>query len=450
MTPAPAATSGDASPIVPLPAATVVLLRPGGPGERPEILLTRRPSTMAFAADLHVFPGGRVDRADADPRALRRSALSGEAAAMRLGGGVSPTEALAAHLAAIRELFEEVGVLLADGSAGAADPPADDVRELRARFLAGELTLADLGDELGLRFRTDLLVPIGHWTTPPVMPRRFDTRFFAAELPPGAEPSFDEGEVVDLRWLTAADALEAMGDGSIGMWVPTSATLQQLEHARDLDEVARAIRLGPAMSPPRVVAESDVVTRAVLGGAGAVPGQPVNAYLVGRREIVAVDPGDPSDEAASTLLAAAESRGGRIAAIALTHVDPDHAAGAEGLALRLEVPILTGPGAGAPLPYDVVELADGSRLPAGDISLTVVETPGPRPDHVAYLLREEEPPMVIAGDLVGGRADRAILGPPDEAAWRESLRRLTGHRPGRLLPGHGEPLGPEALGTQDR
>jgi glyoxylase-like metal-dependent hydrolase (beta-lactamase superfamily II) len=171
----------------------------------------------------------------------------------------------------------------------------------------------------------------------------------------------------------------------------------------------------------------------------------VNAHLVGRRELVVVDPGDPSDEAASTLIGEAERRGGRIAAIALTHADPDHAAGAEALALRLDVPIFAGPGARRPLPYDVVELPDGARVPAGDVALTVVTTPGPRPDHVAYVVGETQPLTIVAGDLVGGRADRAILGPRDLAAWRASVGRLGGLRPGRLLPGHGEPLGPEAL-----
>lgn len=396
---------------------------------------------MAFAADLHVFPGGRVDPGDADPRAIRRSAISAEEAAARLGDGIAPAAAVAAHLAAIRELFEEAGVLLADGGEGRAVGRAGE--EARRRLLAGETTLADVGDDFGLRFRTDLLAPIGHWTTPPVLPRRFDTRFFAAELPPGARASFVPGEVVDHRWLTAADALAAMVEGSIGMWVPTSATLQQLEHAVDLAEVRRRIRPGPA-APPRLVAESEAVTRVVVGAAGAVSAQTVNAYLVGRRELVAVDPGDPSDEAAAALLAATEARGARIVAIALSHVDPDHAAGAEGLALRLDVPIFAGPGAGRPLPYDVTELADGERLPAGDVAMTAVRTPGPRPDHVSYAIADDARSL-LAGDVVGGRADRSILGPPDGAAWRVSAQRLADLSPGRLLPGHGEPLGPDAL-----
>ncbi|HET9457171.1 MAG TPA: hypothetical protein VFO78_07505, partial [Candidatus Limnocylindrales bacterium] len=218
-------TSGSA--VRPIPAATVVLLRPDPDGGSPRILLTQRPASMAFAADLHVFPGGRIDPGDADPRAVDRSALAPGEAAQRMGRVVPPDVAIAAHLAAIRELYEEAGVLLADerGGTGARGRPGPTER---TRLLSGESTIADIGEAFDLRFRTDLLVPIGRWTTPPVMPRRFDTHFFAAELPPDSEPSFVGGEVVAHRWLTARAALEAMADRTIAMWIPTSATLQRL------------------------------------------------------------------------------------------------------------------------------------------------------------------------------------------------------------------------------
>ncbi len=109
MTDAPA---GPAGPVAPRPAATVVLLRPGPAGL--EVLLTHRPATMAFAPDVHVFPGGRVDAGDADPSLAPRSVRSAVEAADALGGDLEPEPALAAHVAAIRELFEEAGVLLAD------------------------------------------------------------------------------------------------------------------------------------------------------------------------------------------------------------------------------------------------------------------------------------------------------------------------------------------------
>jgi glyoxylase-like metal-dependent hydrolase (beta-lactamase superfamily II)/8-oxo-dGTP pyrophosphatase MutT (NUDIX family) len=415
----------DAAP--PRPAATVVLLRPGRGA--PEILLTQRPSSMAFAGDLFVFPGGRVDDADADERLVDRVAAE------------SPGGEAAYAIAAIRELFEEAGVLLAERRDGRALDAAATAGARRA-LVAGETTLGAVVEALDLRLRTDRLVPISHWTTPPIMPRRFDTRFFAAELPPGAEPSFETDEVVDHRWLTARDALEAMAAGELAMWVPTCATLQQLEFVAGLDDIVARISPGPAPAP-RVVGEQSGLTRIVVGAAGAVPGQTANAYLVGRREVVVVDPGDPSDAAADAILGAVAADGGRLVAIALTHVDPDHAAGAEAFALRLDLPILAGVGAGHDLPYLVKELADGERIAAGGAELEVVATPGPRRDHVAFVLRtagEGDRADVIAGDLVGPRATQAILGPPGAASWQTSLARLRARHPARIYPGHGEPL----------
>jgi len=431
------AMTDDAAP--PRPAATVVLIRPGRGA--PEILLTQRPSSMAFAGDLFVFPGGRVDDSDADERLVDLVAVG--------PAGEEPAFAIAA----IRELFEEAGVLLAERRDGRALDAAA-VAGARRALLSGETTLGGVVEALHLRLRTDRLVPISHWTTPPIMPRRFATRFYAAELPAGAEPTFEAEEVVDHRWLTARDALEAMAAGELAMWVPTCATLQQLEFAAGLEDIAARIVPGSAPAP-RVVWERPGLTRVEVGAAGAVPGQTANAYLVGRREVVVVDPGDPSDATADAILGAVAADGARLVAIALTHADPDHAAGAEAFALRLDLPILAGQGAGHDLPYLVKELADGERIAAGGAELEVVATPGPRRDHVAFVVRtagEGDRADVIAGDLVGPRAAQAILRPPDMAAWQTSLARLRARHPTRIYPGHGEPLDavPPDAGSGDR
>jgi glyoxylase-like metal-dependent hydrolase (beta-lactamase superfamily II)/8-oxo-dGTP pyrophosphatase MutT (NUDIX family) len=436
--------------VEPRPAATVAVLRPGPGG--PEVLLTHRPASMAFAGDMHVFPGGAVDKADADPRLAHRSPLTPDEAVVRLGGDpegrLLPERAIALHVAAIRELFEEAGVLLADRSTGGRPDP-DAIAAARVALLSGETTLADVADALDLRIRTDLLAPISQWTTPPVMPRRFDTRFFVAELPSGVEPTFTTDEVLADRWLTPAAALSAFAAGEIGLWPPTIGTLQQLEHVRSFTEVRERLAPGPLVAP-RSVVETAEIERIVLGGAGGVAGQTVNCYLVGRRELVVIDPGDPSDAAAEAILAATARRGGRVAAIAVTHLDPDHAAGAEPLALRLGLHVNVGPGGGRWLLDDAEEVVDGQRITAGDVELMVVAAPGPRPDHVAFLIGEGSGPSaagldVVVGDLVGGRASRAILGPSDDRAWNASLARLAAFRPRRVFPGHGEPLEPASL-----
>ncbi|HEV8401507.1 MAG TPA: MBL fold metallo-hydrolase [Candidatus Limnocylindrales bacterium] len=412
------------------PAATVVLLRAGPDG--PEALLTHRPPSMAFAGGAHVFPGGRVDPADADPGLAARSVISAEDAAGALGGDVEPAAALAAHLAAIRELFEEAGVLLAETDAG-----ADRIAAARTALLGGEATLASVADALDLRVRTDLLVPLSRWVTPRAYPRRFDTRFFAASLPDGASASFEGGEVVAHTWLRPGAALEAMAAGRMTLWLPTSSTLQQLEHVDSIDDI-RA-RLAPGVLGAVTHEQlGPVVTRIVMPAGGGVAGQPMCSYLVGRRRFVLVDPGDPTGPGLDRAVTLAADRGGTIAAVALTNVDPDHAAGAEALAEGLGIEVLTGPGGGRPLPYPVREVSDGEVLAAGDVGLRVIGTPGPRPDHVAFLGSDDAgDAFVLTGDLDGVRGARSIPGPADRQAWAASLERvaLIAPRAGRLA-GH--------------
>lgn len=427
------------------PAATVVLLRPGPAGL--EALLTHRPSTMAFAGDMHVFPGGRVDPADGDPSLVARSVISPVEAAEALGSDLTPDVALAAHLAAIRELFEEAGVLLADTTA-----PAQAIGAGRSALLRGEATLASLAEELDLRLRTDLLVPLSRWVTPAGYPRRFDARFFAAALPDGMEPSFEGGEVAAHAWLRPTDALAAMAEGRLGMWLPTSTTLQQLEHVRSIEEARARLAPGP-LGAIEVDELTPELTRIVMPAGGGVAGQPVCAYIVGRCRFVLIDPGDPTGAALDRAVELATVRGGAIEAVALTHVDPDHSAGAEAIAERLNVPVLTGPGGGRPLPYAVREVADMEPLVVGDVTLRAVHTPGPRPDHIAFLggvggdggfAAAGDGGFLVAGDLDGVRGARSIPGPPDEAAWAASLERVRRFAPSaRRLAGH--PSRPEAV-----
>jgi glyoxylase-like metal-dependent hydrolase (beta-lactamase superfamily II)/8-oxo-dGTP pyrophosphatase MutT (NUDIX family) len=413
--------------VVPRPAATVVLLRPGEWGL--EVLLTHRPATMAFAAGAFVFPGGRVDPGDADPALAARSVVGAADAAVALGGDLPPEVALAAYLAAIRELFEEAGVLLADTSA-----TDERIREARTALLAGQVALPELAASLDLTLRTDLLAPLSRWVTPSSSPRRFDTRFFAAMLPTGVEPSFEGDEVFAHTWLRPVDALAAMAAGTLLLWLPTSSTLQQLEHVVGLDEIRERLAPGPLAE---VVVEpvSESVTAIVMPAGGGVAGQPVNAYLVGKRRFVLVDPGDPTGPALDQAVALAAERGGAIAAIALTHADPDHAAGSEALAERLGIPVLAGPGADRSLPYSVSEVGDLEVIARSDVPITAVHAPGPRPDHLVFIVGDGA--AVITGDLDGIRGARTVVGPVDMPALEASRDRLERLAPGALrLPGH--------------
>jgi len=441
------------TPIEPRPAATVVLLRPGPAGL--EALLTRRPSSMAFAAGMHVFPGGRVDPGDFDPDIAARSVLSPSDCMAALGGGgdLTPWAGIAAHVAAIRELFEEAGVLLAEARGDGVSLPLRAVSRARSALVEGKASFASIVLNLDIRLRTDWLVPLSRWVTPPILPRRFDTRFFAASVPDRARISFEGDEVESHAWFTPTSALDAMTAGEVEMWVPTSATLQQLEYVASIDEIRRRLSPRP-LGRIEVERVSPQVTRIVMPAGGGVAGQPVCAYLVGRSDHVLIDPGDPTGPALDAATAVAAARGGSIVGIALTHADPDHAGGAEGLAEQLDVPIFAGPGAGRRLPYAVRELADAAILPAGDVRLRAVWTPGPRPDHLAFLVGDP-PTMVVYGDLDGERGARSVCGPPDHVAAAASRARLQQLAPGAARLGGHPPSArrryvPSSAATRDR
>ncbi len=421
---------------IPRPAATVVLLREGASGL--EALLTHRPASMAFAPDVHVFPGGRVDAADADPGLQARSVLRPEAAARALGGDLPPTQALATFIAAIREAFEEVGLLLADrgpeAATGGDEAAVEELAGARRRLLSDPAAFPLVAEELELRLRTDRLVPLSRWVTPPVLERRFDAQFFAAMAPDGVDVTLVGEEVTAHAWFRPDEALEQMGRGELGMWLPTSTTLVQLLHVSSFDEIGRRMAPGP-LGVVVVDRFTEDIARIEMPAGGGVAGQPINAYLVGRERCVLIDPGDPVGPGLDRAVAEAERHGGRIVAIALTHPDPDHAAGAEALREQLGVEVLAGTGAGRHLPYPIGSVVDGAVVSDGDVPLRVVATPGPRPDHLAFVVGEGR--FAVTGDLDGIRGARSILGPVDDAAWRASVERLRAIAPDATwLGGH--------------
>lgn len=349
-------------------AATVALVQPTTGDRGLEVLLTRRPATMRFAADVHVFPGGALDDADGDPRLLGRMDMDPDAAAARLGGDLDAVTASAVHVAAIRELAEEAGVLL-------LEPPMDEasLAFAQAAIAAGRPfadVLDDLERSLGRRIRlsTSSLRSLSRWVTPPLLPRRFDARFFVAVLPDGARPAFAASEVVDHRWVRPGDALSGIAGGDIRLWLPTFVTLQQLEALGGTAGVERSPEPGP-WRPPEVHDVASGIAAIALFGAGGVPGRSGTAWLVGREAMVIVDPGDPAPEAAEAIYDVIAARGGRLAAIALSGTDPDCAAGAEAMAMRTDVPILAPPGSAAMLPYAVVEVDPGAPLPYADVEV---------------------------------------------------------------------------------
>jgi len=285
-------------------------------------------------------------------------------------------------------------------------------------------------EALGLRLRTDLLIPLSRWVTPPGLPRRFDARFFAAALPAGAEVSLLGDEVVAHAWHTPRAALDEMAAGRLSMWLPTSSTLQQLEHAPSIDAIAA--HLAPGRLGAVVVEDVHAgVVRIEMPAGGGVAGQPVNAYLVGTGPMVLVDPGDPTGEGLGRALTLAAERGGRVTAVVLTHPAPDHAAGAEAIREQLDVPVWVGRGGGRDLPYPVLELEADATIEAGTMHLHAIATPGPAQEHHAFVVDDAAGAalVVLAGDLDGIRGARSLPGPADAAAWTASAARVRAMAP---------------------
>ena len=227
--------NGNLQPAVPRDAATVMLLRDGQAG-RLEVYMLRRKPSMAFAPGAMVFPGGSVDPRDADEQV----AWAGPDA--EYWGQVfdaPPELARALVCAAVRETFEESGVLLAGPSAGevVADTTSDEWEADRRALLDRSVSLAELLARRGLVLRADLLRPWSRWITPVIEPRRFDTRFFAAALPAGQRTRDVGGEASAVAWIEPAEALAAGRRGELALMPPTMVSLTELAACGSLQNV---------------------------------------------------------------------------------------------------------------------------------------------------------------------------------------------------------------------
>ncbi len=255
-TAARAVLAGQVDPVTPRNAATVMLLR-STPGHGFEVYMLRRKPSMAFAPGAYVFPGGSVDLRDADEEV----AWAGpSAAAWGKVLDAPPELARALVCAAVRETFEESGVLLAGPAAGTvvADTTGEDWEADRRGLLDRSLSLAELMARRGLIVRSDLLRPWARWITPAAEPRRFDTRFFAAALPPGQRTRDVGGEAAAVQWIAPAAALDAGRAREIELWLPTAITLAELADHAGVDEVLGAQRTVTPLLPELFEADGAV------------------------------------------------------------------------------------------------------------------------------------------------------------------------------------------------
>lgn len=219
------------------PAATVLLLR-DRPGGGIEVHMQQRRAEMDFGGLAYVFPGGSMDRADGADAVLaplRDVDLSPTAARMHLDGSDDARRLCAAlHICAVREVFEEAGVLLAVDATGGADFDSAALAAGRARVLGG----GDLGSELaalGARARVEALTYAAHFITPRALPRRYDTRFFAARAPERQEAAHHAGEATSGEWVEPAEMIARQLLGEVILMAPTRILLEEVRRHRDVD-----------------------------------------------------------------------------------------------------------------------------------------------------------------------------------------------------------------------
>ena len=250
---AKAFADGSRTPAEPKHASTVVLLREGDrtPGSL-EVYLLRRHVDMAFAAGMCVFPGGGVDPRDFDHEI---GWVGPSAATWAASMGVEEPLARALVCAAVRETFEESGVLLAGPTADSVveDTTGEDWEADRRALEARELSFTSFLDRRGLVLRTDLLKLWGSWTTPVFEPRRFTARFFVAEMPAGQVTRDVSTESDAVVWLPVRDAIAAVDDKRMLMLPPTYCTCLEIFGFATPAEVLAADREVTHVEPQAVI-----------------------------------------------------------------------------------------------------------------------------------------------------------------------------------------------------
>lgn len=236
--------------VTPVNAATVILLRPaaGHKNQAFEILMAQRNSKSAFAPSAFVFPGGRVDKSDyAQDMEIFYNRRDLSKVLSTLDGVSTPEIAFGIPVAAIRETFEEVGLLMArqkDGTPLSFDQNdlIQRLRSYREMVCSGKIHFAQLLKREELILAVEQLHYFSHWITPELSPLRYDTRFFVAEVPVNQQALHDGDEMTGHLWITPGQALERYREKKFHMVVPTIVTLEELTHFATIGKVIESTR----------------------------------------------------------------------------------------------------------------------------------------------------------------------------------------------------------------
>jgi endoribonuclease LACTB2 len=412
-------------------AACIVLYR-GGPAE-PEILLTRRAATLSFLGGFDALPGGSVDPVD------ERASLPGDT-----------HEDATFRSAALRELFEETGVLLARGAAALG---AHERTRLRRRLVDDHgRSWADMITQHKLEPDANALLPMGRWVTPPYTPVRFDAQYYAAELPDGQTADIWPGELTHGVWVTATEALARHQRGELFITYPVLETLRRIAQARgDLLEASRLMGARGYVTYPHAGGE---VIAGVYMAPGRTPTLPpathTNTYILGGEDLVLVDPATPYEDDQRGLLAFIDhlqGSVGKLREVWLTHHHHDHVGAVQLVRERYGVPVaahpLTAEALGDDLKVDrLIDEGTSTTLritPGMDATWTALHTPGHTRGHLCFY--EQRLGSLLSGDLVLGYGT-VLVAPPDGnmRQYMASLARLLPMRLGFVFPAHGPPI----------
>jgi glyoxylase-like metal-dependent hydrolase (beta-lactamase superfamily II)/8-oxo-dGTP pyrophosphatase MutT (NUDIX family) len=415
-------------PVTPKDAAAMILLRDP---DDPKVFWVKRGKTLAFMANYHAFPGGQRDAADAEVPILNAENVPD--AVMRV--------------TALREIFEETGVLIARGVESLS---AKRRAAMRDELHAGQALFKELLEREGLALDASLLIEAPRWVTPATSPRRYNTRFFAAWLPEGQETEVIPGELEAGEWLRPKEALRKWIDGDCLIVTPIFSAIQALaEGVEDFAERLLSVSQEERDHLERRVQFRYGIFLCPLRAPTLPPATHTNCYLVGGDEMVVIDPGSPYPDQQAALdhvVARFIEQGRRFREIFITHLHPDHIGGVTHLAEKFNLPVaahrLTAEAIGGEVRVDrfvedgeVIELSEAST--GLTWRLRAMWTPGHARGHLSFY--EERTGSLLTGDCVVGFGT-VVIAPPEGNMndYLASLRRyLALPRLTALMPGHG-------------
>nr|BBJ06002.1 hypothetical protein YBY_38510 [Marinobacter nauticus] len=465
------------------PAATLVLTRDTENGI--EVLLLQRTWEAIFLPGYFVFPGGAVNEQESEAQPHVVGVEDGD-----ISQTMSLDEGGADYmLAAVRECFEEAGVLLAQDANGKLVGADHPVLVERQALFRDEVSLAQLCEKHGLVVPLDRLAYLSHWVTPPGPPRRFDTRFFVAVAPEGQVAGHDGQETIDHVWISPAQALEEHRAGQRLLGLPTIRTLRVLCDFSSTAELMRyahanppeafptdpwpALRKGkPVMLEPNAPAYDEAVKLDPEGEgttqAEIVPGQAVevaagvvrltapnpgmmtgpgtNTYILGFERFTVIDPGPAHEAHIEKIL---EVTGGVVDQVLVTHTHLDHSPAVSVLKERTGCRVFGWPapeGAGQDQSFKADDEPEHGDLIVSEAGiLKVIHTPGHASNHLCFLLTDQE--LLFSGDHIM-QGSTVVINPPDGdmKAYVESLYELLEEPVRFIAPAHGFLMGqPEAV-----